>query len=499
LKNILLHINSKQNSLLLFILSSLVILVGQYNHELWIDEWQAFQLTKAARNPFHLYQLRTYEGHPYLYFFIIYLGTLISKSLLVFKSIHFLFCVATMYLLLVKLPLSFLQKTLLLTSYYFIWEYVIFNRCYIVAVFFILLFAYKLLQDRFSVLYMLLLIVAIIHTSAYSAVFAPGLLFLWVHKYRPTKQAIIIYALFLIGNFILFYWSVAPSSNNVVHINWAAIIENFSINTLFYKFLLGVSTRYFAPPPANIFGSGISEIIYVLSMFGFFILTVVTIARFHFKLAYISVISGLIILNAIFSTSGYRHLGFYFIAYLCFYLISNGARKKLELISSFPLIFILILQSWEGISSYKRDCSGTFSNSVKVANYLKQNGFDIYPNVGYYAYAINSISGYTNKPIIPLHCLHLHTYCINNKEEFNEPVSQNLDSMYLNMNKAFAQNGPFVFILNNENFCMPLKNTLDSISLMNNCVIKMPEFNGAICQPENYYLFHVKNYLPVLQ
>jgi hypothetical protein len=483
-----------RSNYILWLIACTIIIIGKLHHEMWLDEWQAFQIAKEANNPIHLYTLRNLEGHPYLYFFIIYITTLFSKSVLLYQAMQFAFAAATMYLLIVKLPLHFFQKILLALSYYFMWEFTVLNRSYIISIFFILLFAYKLLQDKFSSTLLWILLIGLVHTSAYSAPFAPALLLLWIIKFKPSRVQIITYCIFLAILLMLFVVSVIPQASNTMQLHVGNLIGYSRLVKECSRFIAGNLTLH----ELHIYNSvvNLQHGVVPLAML-IYAACIYSINGVINKTLFSITCVGIALLVITTDTVNYRHFGFYFIAYLCFYAIGNAKQPITLSLKTIPLILILFFQAYAGINMYKQDYHNPFSAGPATAKYIQQNGFGQYPIVGYYAHAINSISGNLNKPVISLFCWEPHTYCKWEKNEFGNTTDSSINLMYSKLNSTHQQLGNYVLVINYSAHTKPFIKKLDSICNLNVGLNKMPEFTGALYGSENYFLYHVKsNRLP---
>jgi hypothetical protein len=49
------------------------------HHEFWRDEVRPLSLARAADSPLHLFELIQYDGHPIIWFLLLYFGTTISE------------------------------------------------------------------------------------------------------------------------------------------------------------------------------------------------------------------------------------------------------------------------------------------------------------------------------------------------------------------------------------------------------------------------------------
>jgi hypothetical protein len=163
-------------------------LYGHFYHEMWKDELHCWAV---ARNSSGLWDLltgeRRYDGHPFLWYYLLYLTTLVSRSYLGLHVVGVILSVVAALLWLRYAPLPRLLRLLLLGSYYTLYEYGVISRSYTLGI--VLVFAFCAIYHPLRIRYVRLatLLGLLAATSMYGTLMALALgLFLFTRGLRFT-------------------------------------------------------------------------------------------------------------------------------------------------------------------------------------------------------------------------------------------------------------------------------------------------------------------------
>src|SRR5262245_23080088 len=96
----------------------LVALVGMLNHEMWRDEFQAWLVARDSHSLSELVANNKYEGHPLLWYIVLYGLTAITTNPLALQWLNLAFGTAAVYLFCRYSNFSTLQKILFACGYY---------------------------------------------------------------------------------------------------------------------------------------------------------------------------------------------------------------------------------------------------------------------------------------------------------------------------------------------------------------------------------------------
>lgn len=204
--------------IIVFLVYCIGLWVIEQFHEPWFDEAQAWQIARCASLREIVFEIQHYEGHPPLWHLLL---VPLAKSGVPFElglfSVNFVFCAATVALLLWRSPFPKILRCYLPFTYFIFYQYGIISRPYSMAMLAILLAAMAYSgRNAHSVRYILSLIF-LCSTSAFCILLAGGLCILWTAEifmeYKKSRQwgnvikdkrpyvllAILLYALFLLS------------------------------------------------------------------------------------------------------------------------------------------------------------------------------------------------------------------------------------------------------------------------------------------------------------
>jgi hypothetical protein len=162
---------------------AVAIIVGQAFHEMWRDELHCFAM---GRNAYGLWDLltgeRRYDGHPFLWYYVLHLASRITRS---YKIVHFVagsLIVAAGLIWLRFSTVPRVLRVLLLPTYLFLYEYGIMCRAYTLGLFLVFVFCalYHPARPRFVTLGLVLALLA--PSNFYATLLSMALaLFLFTH------------------------------------------------------------------------------------------------------------------------------------------------------------------------------------------------------------------------------------------------------------------------------------------------------------------------------
>ncbi len=159
-------------------------------HEAWRDELHCWSV---GRNSAGLWDLmwgdRRYDGHPFLWYYLIYLVSRVSRAVVTLHALTIAITTAAAYLWLRCSRGPRLLRLLLPPSYLFFYEYGVVCRSYILGVLLLFIFCgvYRPRRVRYVALSAVLVLLAL--TSVYGAIMSGALaLFLYTRGFRPLAR-----------------------------------------------------------------------------------------------------------------------------------------------------------------------------------------------------------------------------------------------------------------------------------------------------------------------
>jgi hypothetical protein len=125
---------------IIFLIYTVCISVLSFFHEFWRDELQSFMIVRGSNSISELLYNTRYEGHPSLWFFMLFGLKFIASGLLPMKILHLGISMFTGWLIIKYSPFTIVQKILLLFGYFFFYEYTFIIRNYSIGLLFIFAF-----------------------------------------------------------------------------------------------------------------------------------------------------------------------------------------------------------------------------------------------------------------------------------------------------------------------------------------------------------------------
>lgn len=123
------------NAAVLFLYGWMIIF-GLQHHELWGDEIHSWNIAKGSHSLQELFGNMRYEGHPPFWYMILFGITQFTHDLFYLQVVQFVFAFGAAVVVIFYAPFGKVQKLLILTGYYFVFEYGVLARNYSPAIFF---------------------------------------------------------------------------------------------------------------------------------------------------------------------------------------------------------------------------------------------------------------------------------------------------------------------------------------------------------------------------
>lgn len=123
-----------------------------WRHTMFFDEVNAWAISAASPTLGRLFHYVHYEGHPWLWYFILWFPSRLTHDPVAMKWVEA--AIGTAILLLVGLlsPFSYRQRALILAGYFFLWEYTVMCRMYSVMLLLVLLYVVRRVRKPEGVL-----------------------------------------------------------------------------------------------------------------------------------------------------------------------------------------------------------------------------------------------------------------------------------------------------------------------------------------------------------
>lgn len=142
-----------------------------YRHEMWLDETGPWLLARDSANYFELVFNKRYEGHPNLWYTLLFVLTRFSQEVVVMQWFHLLLITGFLALFLFKSPFSPVFKLLFGFSYYIFYEYQTLSRLYAVELLLLGVLCYRYNQKKGFLLVDGLLLFLLAQTNLFGLIF----------------------------------------------------------------------------------------------------------------------------------------------------------------------------------------------------------------------------------------------------------------------------------------------------------------------------------------
>lgn len=391
-----------------------------YHHELWGDEIHSWNISKGSYGFFDLINNTRYEGHPPVWYTILWTISKFSHNPGYIQGVQFLIGALVVYMVLFLSPYTFSTKILIPFGYYFLFEYGVFTRNYAIGV--LLAFCICcIIKSQFkgkTILYYFLLFL-LSNTHLLGMILAGSLhLYFLLWKYEQKKTARTVLMHLVIGGIILLpsLVFISPPSDGELKLSyWLS-----RWNTTQVVMTAQSPLRGFIPIPAwwefhfwntqfilqaHRKFNGLKFISPVLSLAVLVLLFL--ILRKNKKcliLFFVNVFLSFLISIVIFPLTSARHTGYLFIGFLVAYWLycteSITTQKNKWIING-----LLTIQLVAGVFSVSKDIRLPFSNLYKVNELLGKVPPGEQTVSDYWA--LNALSTFTDKPF----------YCIDLQKE----------------------------------------------------------------------------------
>jgi len=391
--------------LYLFYLVLLVYTV--MHHELWGDELHSWNIAKGSGSFFELLRNIRYEGHPPLWYAMIWLVSKFTHDLFYVQCLQILLISATVYLLLFRSPLPVFAKMILPFGYYFLYEYGALSRNYAVGVLLACCVCLLLQRKRVKdgvVYYLLLFLLA--NTHLLGVLLAVSLHFYFLLQPLRARKRIAACCFGFISIFPALFFIFPPGDSQLNIDFWLRIW-----NAQRLADIAAAPVKALAPLPAiretHFWNTHFTDhLSWPLTVFCAVVLTAAAVAVLRKdKRSLFLFLLNLLLTFAVallFPLNTARYTGFIFISFIMaawLYSAHYDFPKKALL----ALNGLLILQLPGSFIALPRDWARPFSNAYRVNEILKSVPSADSVVSSYWCF--NNVAAYADKPF---YCLELN-------------------------------------------------------------------------------------------
>ncbi len=356
-----------------------VIYVSCY-HEVWKDEVRALTIARAAEHIWQLPHLLKNEGHPILWYIILWLGSIVTDSVLVLQIASISVACGGIVVFLFYSPFRIWFKALFLFSFLPFYEYSVMARNYGISMLLFFSFAalYPHKNKRPFLLALVLFLLA--NTNIHSTIFVCFFVVFWAYevfffdKGGHFNNSQFITILFIVFSGVIFaVVTVIPDDNSIV----------LQTSTISMSSVLSAISQTIVHP-----GYHFREILPGLPLVGRDILIWAFIGGLMVKpIASLVLLGGTLVLGVLFSI-GYsgvlRHQGIFFLYVITLYwmLLSSTYHQKYSQVFFTPLFkavlhgvlpIVLLVHMFGSYKYITRDVTKQMSSSKALGKFLLDN------------------------------------------------------------------------------------------------------------------------------
>jgi hypothetical protein len=474
----------------------LLFLAQLARHEMWRDELNAFGIARASPNLSSLLRHVHYEGHPWLWYWMLWVVTRLTSSPIGMKVLQAAIGTAVYVLIGLASPFSRVEKVLIFLSYFISFEYTVLSRMYGVVL--LLLLVYLQQRARYPQRFLsnsvllglmasadmmgILLSGALFIELSFSALKAPTKMS--TERTRQLAYGSATYAALTALSLL----SLLPPSD----MSWRPTAHLFrSVGTLLH--LLNVTVRYLALPyfpmiqPGSFWNAFPGDPNRHLAFLAAFLPFVVAAYYFLFRrhpnlllLMGVTIVSSITFAQLVYT--GYlRHYGITFLAFLAAVWLLRAQIPRLPA-AAYALIGLTAVG---GVYAEFQAWQRPFSNAEHTAKWLRANHLDAGPLVAGTDIVVASIAVLLNRPIYMLDCSCSDRFLLfsNRRDWFTE--SQIPDRLVAVPNALHVTQ--LVYVSNRA-----FTSTQESSIRSNGFSVKpLASFTGAQQEDENFYVYQI--------
>jgi hypothetical protein len=164
----------------LLIVWLVVVISTVARHEFWRDEVRALSLARSAGSPLDLFRVLGHDGHPVLWYALLYIGNLMTGSRFVLPVVSVLVALAAVTVFLLRAPFPLWFKALFVFSALPIYQYSVMARNYGISMLLLFVFAALYPRRQQHPLLVGLTLALLANTNAHSVLFALLLTGVWL-------------------------------------------------------------------------------------------------------------------------------------------------------------------------------------------------------------------------------------------------------------------------------------------------------------------------------
>src|SRR5688572_7189675 len=377
------------------------------HHELWGDEIHSWNIAKASGSFFDLLTNTRYEGHPPVWYFILWTISKFTYNTDYIQVVQFLMACSFVFLVLFYSPFPFITKLLIPFGYFFIFEYAVLSRNYAIGIFLAFCICIIIRRDFKSKLllyYALLFFMSNTHLLALLLAGSLHLYFLLLNI-EQKKGSLLLHIVLGVLIFLPSVYFIFPPSDS--GLNASFLLSTGEIHQL--SIVSKSPLRAFFPIPAwwnyNFWNTQFmldlqnkSLVLKVVSllMSAIFAGMAMFLLKNNKKSLAVFIVNLVLtfLIAFIFPLTAMRYTGFIYVGFISAYWL-YCYETPTGRISNWLIILLLSIQLIAGVFAIAKDIRFPFSNAPRINEILNKIPANekVVTDIG----CVNNVSAFTGK------------------------------------------------------------------------------------------------------
>jgi hypothetical protein len=403
----------------IFILYIALLSYSITHHELWGDEIHSWNIAKASIGFFDLISNTKYEGHPPVWYIILWITSKFTHDPTSMLYVHFAIACAIIFIILFFSPFPLIIKSLIPFGYFFLFEYATLSRNYAIGILFafcICIIMHKQFKGKIFTYYLLLFLLSNSHLLALLLATSFQIFFLLNLKgEKNLNRRLVNHALIGIAILLPSVHFIFPPSDSSLGIDfWLGRWKMEHLSAIYYS-----PVRAFAPIPVwseyHFWDTNLvigSEKLKLFPLWGrlFLAIAIFLLSLFILKgnkkafSFFITYFFLAVLVSLIIPFSNARHVGFIYIAFLIALWFYN-LYQPFDRIRLLLITLLLCVQVPGSVIALAKDFKYPFSNAYRINELLNEVPGDEKIVTDYWC--LNALSAFTDKPY----------YCVDMQKE----------------------------------------------------------------------------------
>jgi hypothetical protein len=492
--------------LLLIIYGTAMALV-LWKHEMWRDELQAWGISATSDSFGDLLRNTRYEGHPLLWFLMIWPVTKVFHDVEALQVLQFILTIVLGCTVIFKGPFSVAQKAGLLFSYFFLFEYTAISRNYLIGAILIYWICIYWKESQKNTIRISLLLFLLFQTNSFAFLIGLGFsaaLMLEFYGQGFRRQYYFTYigsVTILLSGIYLVSFATPPADGNyasgwLLRWDFTEIIRTLSAFT--HGILPTVKLHSYNFWNANylvdsVFASMLA--VFLLFLFIYFI-------RSNRSAVVIFTVSVLLILFFVYSKQigSMRHKGHFFLALTAALWIFYAQKTDINRGNQYALRYlfgaILGVQVFAGITAWFKDVRYPFSLAKHTAAYIDDNFPADTPVAGVYQELLVPLRWYLQRPVFFLDIERAQPFVVWSQGSWNKEFFMQSDSVTFSRFAEYQKKNEHAILV--MTYHVPNSQVkqgyIDTLNLKAGRygIECFKAFENAIEREESYFLFKLK-------